>query len=524
MTCKAFGLAVGLLLALTPVATADTITLNPVADTWVTSTSPTSSAGGASTGLTMAKAGTYEYRPYLAFDLSQVPGTVTAAQLRLRVTTAGTAPAVIRAATSPVTESMTWNTRASVDGASYWTLPSISNVPAGSDAVANVSSQAVAAGDGEYGLAVAGTSFGTNVTYASRESATPPQLVVTYDPSAAKMATTPIPSTLFTGVWRTPLSPTAALHASSATWAANLRSQMSWPSGTGTMWFGDSSCAHPTYVVPDSTPLTPVHIRNASSNGISGTDLENAVSQGVPLPAGWRPNNCSDDHVAVYQPGTGKYWEFWNMVQSDVNFGGSPSAQWGGYMLDAATNVGRFRTISGPNFTHTQWWTWGATATSLPLAAGAITREDLQSGTIAHSLNIAVGKAMCSFRLYPAQRNDCQSTTVPVPEGARFRLPADVDVDAAVAAWNPGSGLTAEQDASARRFLRMLIVAIRDYGMVVTDQTGGGISLYFRDYGIADGLVNWNDYYPRSLVAPNVFWRGIPMNLVQVVDAPSVQN
>ena len=115
-------------------------------------------------------------------------------------------------------------------------------------------------------------------------------------------------------------------------------------------------------------------------------------------------------------------------------------------------------------------------------------------------------------------RHDCLDTSTPVPEGARFRFPADVDVDAYVAAFHAANPLTPHQDAAARRLLRMLIVAGRDYGFIVSDETGFGPSLYFRDYTITDDMVRWADIVPsRPLVRPFEYMRSMPWDQAEVV-------
>lgn len=69
----------------------------------------------------------------------------------------------------------------------------------------------------------------------------------------------------------------------------------------------------------------------------------------------------------------------------------------------------------------TRWW--GASATSLSIAGGLITLEDLERGQINHALAMAIPQPRAEVYALPAQRTDGWSTALTsIPEGAHLRL------------------------------------------------------------------------------------------------------
>jgi hypothetical protein len=73
--------------------------------------------------------------------------------------------------------------------------------------------------------------------------------------------------------------------------------------------------------------------------------------QSVPLPDGFQPSAGFDREAIIYQPSTGRYWEFWGMERSGRRVVDSAGrrvdewrAAWGGKIGDLATNPGYFPT------------------------------------------------------------------------------------------------------------------------------------------------------------------------------------
>jgi len=143
-------------------------------------------------------------------------------------------------------------------------------------------------------------------------------------------------------------------------------------------------------------------------------------------------------------------------------------ADWGGMMDQATTDPGFFSVNSWPGLTGTQGYDWGASATSLPLAGGLITFDDLRSGTIGHAVAGAfVGLKTCAtYFSYPAQRDDGVSVLPDcLPEGARLQLDPSYDV-----AGDSNPPLTKAIERAAQT-----------YGIVVRDKTDDTFSFYGQD-------------------------------------------
>jgi hypothetical protein len=97
---------------------------------------------------------------------------------------------------------------------------------------------------------------------------------------------------------------------------------------------------------------------------------------------------------------------------------------------------------------------WGSMATSLPIYPSMVKAADVQAGVIHNAIGLTVPKPAAGWR-WPAQRSDGSSTsTSPMQEGMRLRLPAGYVAPAGV-----------------NSFVKLLIAAARDHGLVVTDQS-----------------------------------------------------
>jgi hypothetical protein len=245
-----------------------------------------------------------------------------------------------------------------------------------------------------------------------------------------------------TSFWNAPLAADAPLAAQSATWVAELRRQLS----TTNPWINTTTYSTPVYTVPAGQPTVRVNLDTTEAG------LQQAFEQ-VPIPAGAQPAAGSDAHMVVWQPATDTMWEFWLASLKADGW----HARWGGRMTGVSTNPGYF-TAPNPG--------WGATATSLPLLGGLMRISELESGRIDHALAFAIPhtKLWTSWS-WPAQRSDGDTDSPDaIPEGARFRLPADLDIDAL--------NLPPVTAAIAK--------AVQRYGMVLRDKSGS-VSFYAED-------------------------------------------
>jgi PKD repeat protein len=152
------------------------ITVNPIADSYVSSESPTKNYGSA-TSLKTKLSDNKEYRTYLSFAVTGLQGkSVSAAQLRLFVTDNGGGGGVHTVAnnwTETGTGSITWNNAPALSQGSV--------APVGVGVAGTwltVDLTGVVTGEGTYRLALK-TDRSNTVYYDSREGGQPPQLVLT---------------------------------------------------------------------------------------------------------------------------------------------------------------------------------------------------------------------------------------------------------------------------------------------------------------------------------------------------------
>jgi hypothetical protein len=121
--------------------------------------------------------------------------------------------------------------------------------------------------------------------------------------------------------------------------------------------------------------------------------------------------------------------------------------------------------VYGPEAWSGATTSWGASASSLPIAGGLITLEDLERGEINHALAIAVPNVREGVYASPAQRTDGYSTELSsLPEGAHLRL--DPTLDLAALHLSP--------------FTLMVAEAAQRYGIFVRDRASN-IAFYAQD-------------------------------------------
>ncbi len=265
-----------------------------------------------------------------------------------------------------------------------------------------------------------------------------------------------------TSFWNAPLAADAPLDAKSATWVTELRRQLA----TTNPWINTTTYSTPVYTVPAGQPTVRVTLDTTE------TALQQAWQQ-VPIPDDARPASGGDAHLVVWQPSSDTMWEFWLAAKRADGW----HARWGGRMTGVSRNPGYF-TAPTPG--------WGATATSLPLLGGLMRTAELQAGKIDHALAFAIPHTkLWKSWSWPAQRSDGDTDSADaIPEGARFRLPADLDIDAL--------RLPPVTAAIAK--------AVQRYGMVLRDKSGA-ISFYAEAPTGADPYPSIFKTYPNLLFA-----------------------
>jgi hypothetical protein len=263
--------------------------------------------------------------------------------------------------------------------------------------------------------------------------------------------------------------------------------------GTGPS-MAETEYSTPLYVVGAEQAKVGVHL----NQGPWAADLQNALDEGVPIPADAKPAAGTDGQLTIYQPSSDTLWEFWRAAKTESGW----QASWGGAMQHVSKNPGYYSDTSWPGLTASQGWNWGATATSLPVIAGTIRIAELRAGHIEHALALDIPNACAGEFSFPAQRSDgTEESAACIPEGAHMRL-------------NPSLDLAS---LSLSPITRMLAEAAQRYGIIVRDTTHSAVSFYAEDptptgtnpytgpNGLFDGLEPWE------------FLREFPWNQLQLL-------
>jgi hypothetical protein len=194
--------------------------------------------------------------------------------------------------------------------------------------------------------------------------------------------------------------------------------------------------------------------------------LRAARAAGVPIPDEAQAAGGTDGQMIIYQPATDTMWEFWR-ARKDLE--GNWHAAWGGVIPNVSKNPGHYEdlvTVSASGG-YAEKHQWGGPSSSIPNLPGLITVDQLRSGVIGHALVFSTWANKPNEWVYPAQRTDgrCRGEEgqycSDIPQGARFRLDPKFDVS-----------------RIPHPIVRMMAKAVQDYGMVLNNTTGSGVSFY----------------------------------------------
>jgi len=210
----------------------------------------------------------------------------------------------------------------------------------------------------------------------------------------------------------------------------------------GEAFINTTSWSVPIYTVSDTQAKVKVTLEDASK-----TPALQLAWDAVPLPPAAKPARGTDRHLVVWQPSADKLWEFWGLEKT----GSGWQAKWGGAIKRALSNSGAY----GPEAWPGAQPGWGASASSLSIAGGLITLEDLEKGQINHALAIALPNVRAGVYASPARRSDGGSTEpLSLPEGAHLRLDPSLDL----------------ASLHLPKLTLMLAEAAQRYGIFVRDQ------------------------------------------------------
>ena len=254
-------------------------------------------------------------------------------------------------------------------------------------------------------------------------------------------------------VWNRPLRATAKIDPRSRAMVDHLATEVDLEKQqTGGPALNTSSFSVPVYRVPADQTTVKVRLREDSK-----AEALRAAWRQLPLPPDARPAAGTDRHLVVWQPSTDKLWEFWRLSGGP----GTWEADWGGAIEGVSESSG----VYGPDSWAgaTRWW--GASASSLSIAAGLITIGDLQQGRIDHALAMAVPDVRAHFYTHPARRTDgWSSNRFSLPEGAHLRLDPRLNL----------------RRLRMPRITRLIAEAAQKYGLIVRDGASN-VSLYAED-------------------------------------------
>lgn len=295
--------------------------------------------------------------------------------------------------------------------------------------------------------------------------------------AAARTAAAPHrPSNGFsrTGPWNTRLPTNVPLAANSQAVVANILQDKQ--DNFGSWAINTDTYSAPIYYVDRDTPRQKWTFSDCLDKPQLAPVIADTLAS-VPTPPNMLVSQGTDGAVAIYQPSTDTYWDFWRAAK-DAN--GHWSACWGGKIEHYTANPGIF---ANP---------LGATATGLPLGAFLIRVDELSSGHIDHAINFNTVRTRADCHSWPATRDDGNTPGADIPcEGQRFRLDPTFDVNTL-------------RDPAARIIAR----AMQQYGLILTD-TGGALVTQAEDprpFEARNGSVDPYDLlfdptgtYPESL-------------------------
>jgi hypothetical protein len=266
---------------------------------------------------------------------------------------------------------------------------------------------------------------------------------------------TPAPAFRFfspSSFWNQTFPVGAQLDPSSATIVADFDRVVAAEQAAGTgPWIGTTDYSVPLYTVPADQPTVVIGLAHTPEAALS------AAWSTVPLPANAKPATGHDGNMVVWQPSTDRLWEFWQLAHTTEGW----HASWGGAIDDVSSSTGVFGPGAWPG---AEPW-WGVSASSLSIAGGLITFEDLEHGKIEHALAMAIPGVRAGVFSSPALRTDGRSTDPQaLPEGAHLRLNPDLDLS----------------KLHLPKLTLMIAEAAQRYGIFVRDGAGN-IQLFGQD-------------------------------------------
>jgi hypothetical protein len=213
---------------------------------------------------------------------------------------------------------------------------------------------------------------------------------------------------------------------------------------------GFDSYSYPVYQFSDATSAYPVVLTNPTWGNLHQKTLPWN-------PAKWTAAAGSDGQIIIIDPRTGREWNLWQ-----VTFDGTTVTASNGNLVK-----GDYRTKED-GFTSSR-------GCGIQYLAMLTRPEEIMLGEIRHALSMPIKNSGTTFAP-PATKTDGK-TTDGIPEGTRFGLNV---TDAQIDQWIQ----TLPSDTMLRYSARVIAVALREYGWVITD-TSGAAGFQFEYNGTA---------------------------------------
>lgn len=165
----------------------------------------------------------------------------------------------------------------------------------------------------------------------------------------------------------------------------------------------------------------------------------------LPIPRTGYPKPQYDGWLTVIDSASGFAYDFWRARLSGSTMTYQFMRRWN---------------LSGPGFLPPGYP--GARGSGLPLFAGEILPEDIESGQIRHALAISLPGPAATFYVQPASTTDGNGEFGSLPEGSRIRLKAS---------FSTGAALRALPGRTNQAAARAIITALKTYGAIVVDRS-----------------------------------------------------
>lgn len=235
--------------------------------------------------------------------------------------------------------------------------------------------------------------------------------------------------------------------------------------------------AFAVYDVKDATMT--VQVDTTWSTNVDGTK--------VPWNPNWKIPAGSDKKVVILDPKTGREWNFF-----ETRFDGVALRATNGSLVP-----GSYFTSIGSNPP--------SRGVGIAYQAMLVRPSEIRAGVIPHALAQTINNTDGSRYVAPAVKLEHPGRGPGIPEGTRFALRI---TDEQIEAW------VRKLPAESQKSLRIIAVALRDYGWFVTD-TGGNGSFEFEDDASASaewrslGMANAQDMLD-GLMSPDKIYAIVP--------------